>query len=478
LARVLIILIKQGAAMESQYDLAVIGSGPSGYVAAIRAAQLKLKTVLIEEDKLGGICLNWGCIPTKALLKSAETYALLKHVEEFGIQVEKISFDFNKIIQRSRKVADLNSKGVEFLMKKNKINVIYGRAKILNRSSIEISTKEGKKSSLTCKNMIIATGGRPRTIPGIEIDNRTVIDYRLAMSLSKQPKSMIIIGAGAIGVEFAYFYNELGTRVTILEMLDSILPLEDREITAILSKNFRKNNIEIHTSAKVEALKNLKDGIEVTFSKEGKKEVLSAELALMAIGIQGNVENLGLEEQGIKIEHGFISVNQWYETNVPGLYAIGDIIGPPLLAHVASHEGIICVEKIAHRSTRPLDYDSIPGCTYCQPQVASIGLSEEKAEAAGLAIKIGRFPYTASGKARAMGDREGLVKLIFNGKYGELLGAHIIGAEATELIAELSLAKSLESTAVELNRTVHAHPTLSEMIMEAAGDSLGEAIHI
>lgn len=464
--------------MEIQYDLAIIGSGPGGYEAAIRAAQLKLKTVLIEADKLGGICLNWGCIPTKALLKSAETYALFKHAEEFGLHAEKISLDFNKIIERSRKVADLNSKGVEFLMKKNKIDVIYGRARIGNRSRIEISTKDGKKSAVTCKNIIIATGGRPRTIPGIEINNQTVIDYRQAMSLSKLPKSMIVIGAGAIGIEFAYFYNELGTQVTILEMLDSILPIEDREITAILTKNFKKNKIEIHTSARVEALKNLKDGVEVTFSKESKKEILSAELALMAIGIQGNYENLGLEEQKIKIDRGFISVNQWYETNAPGIYAIGDIIGPPLLAHVASHEGIICVEKIAGRATHPLDYDSIPGCTYCQPQVASIGLSEEKAKATGQQIKIGRFPYTASGKARAIGEREGLVKLIFDSKYGELLGAHIIGAEATELIAELGLAKSLESTAVELNKTIHAHPTLSEMIMEAAGDSIGEAINI
>ncbi len=464
--------------MEQRYDLAVIGSGPGGYVAAIRASQLKLKTVLIEEDKLGGICLNWGCIPTKALLKSAETYALLRHADEFGIQAEKISFDFSKIIQRSRKVADLNSKGVEFLMKKNKIDAVYGRARILNRSTIEVQPKDGKKSSLTCQNILIATGGRPRTIPGVEINGQTVIDYRKAMSLDKQPKSMVIIGAGAIGIEFAYFYNELGTQVTILEMLDSILPIEDKEITAILAKIFKKNKIEIHTSAKVENLKNVKDGVEVTFSKEGKKEIVKAELALIAIGIQGNTENLGLEEQGIKVDRGFIKVNQWYETSLPGIYAIGDIIGPPLLAHVASHEGIICVEKIAGIPTQPLNYNNVPGCTYCQPQVASIGLNEDKARSMGYELSIGRFPYSASGKARAIGEREGLVKLIFDKKYGELLGAHIIGADATELIAELGLAKSMESTAVELHRNIHAHPTLAEMIMEAAGDSSGEAIHI
>jgi dihydrolipoamide dehydrogenase len=464
--------------MDQRYDLAVVGSGPGGYVAAIRAAQLKLKTVLIEQDKLGGICLNWGCIPTKALLKSAEIYALLHHVVEFGIQAEKISFDFTKIIQRSRKVAELNSKGVEFLMKKNQIDVVYGQARISDRSTLEVSSKDGRKSPLSCKNMIIATGGRPRSIPGIEFDGQTVIDYRRAMSLDKQPKSMVIIGAGAIGIEFAYFYNELGTQVTILEMLDSILPIEDKEITAILAKSFKKNNIEIHTSAKVEKLRKAKEGVEVSFSKEGKQEIVKAELALLAIGIQGNVENLGLAEQDIKIDRGFIKVNQWYETTVPGIYAIGDIIGPPLLAHVASHEGIICVEKIAGLPVHPLNYNNVPGCTYCQPQVASIGLTEEKARSMGHELSIGRFPYSASGKARASGEREGLVKLIFDKKYGELLGAHIIGAEATELIAELGLAKSLESTAVELNRTMHAHPTLAEMIMEAAGVASGEAIHI
>jgi dihydrolipoamide dehydrogenase len=460
------------------YDLAVVGSGPGGYVAAIRAAQLKMKTVLIEEDKLGGICLNWGCIPTKALLKSAETYALLKQVDEFGLQAGTISFDFGKIIQRSRKVAEVNSKGVEFLMKKNKIDVIKGRARISQRSVLEVTDAGGKKTPISCTNTLVACGGRPRSIPGISIDGQTIIDYRKAMTLEQKPASMIIIGAGAIGIEFAYFYNELGTQVTILEMLESILPVEDKEITTLLAKNFKKNKIQIHTSAKVETVKKIKEGIEVTFIRDNQRETIKAELALMAIGIQGNVENLGLEETGIKTDRGFIKVNQWYETNVQGIFAIGDIIGPPLLAHVASHEGIICVEKIAGLPTHPLDYLNIPGCTYCQPQVASIGLTEEKARAAGHDIRIGRFPYSASGKARAIGEREGLVKLIFDKKYGELLGAHIIGSEATELIAELGLAKSMESTAVELARTIHAHPTLAEMIMEAAGDSLGEAIHI
>jgi dihydrolipoamide dehydrogenase len=464
--------------MEQNYDLIIIGSGPGGYVAAIRSAQLKLKTALIEEDKLGGICLNWGCIPTKALLKSAELYSMLKHSKEYGLTVENLSFDFSKIIERSRKVAETNSKGVEFLMKKNNIDVIHGRGKIKGPSQVEVESKDGKTSDLSAKHIIVATGGRPRTIPGVEIDGDKVIEYKKAMTLSKRPDSMIIIGAGAIGIEFAYFYNQLGTEITIVEMLDSILPIEDNEITAILTKSFKRNKINMHISTKVEAVKKTKSGVEVTISQNGKKELLKADMALMAIGIQGNIENLGMEEMGISVEKGFIKVNQWYETNIKGIYAIGDITGPPLLAHIASHEGIICVEKIAGIATNPLDYESIPGCTYCQPQVASIGKTEEKAKEAGYELNIGRFPYTASGKARAIGERDGLVKLIFDKKYGELLGAHIIGAEATELIAELGIAKSLETTPVEILKTIHAHPTLSEMIMEAAGDAIGEAIHI
>jgi len=464
--------------MDQNFDVAIIGSGPGGYVAAIRASQLNLKTVLIEKDKLGGICLNWGCIPTKALLKNAEMVSHLKHAKEYGITVDNYSVDFEKVIKRSRRVADTNSKGVEFLMKKNKIEVVYGTANLSSANTIQVQDADGKASTINTKNIIVATGGRPRTIPSIEIDGTKVISSKQAMSLEKQPKSMVVIGAGAIGIEFAYFYNTLGTEVTIIEMLDRILPIEDKEITDLLEKNLKKNKIKIHTSAAVETLKKTKAGIEVSFNSNGKTEKVSADVALMAIGIQGNSENLGLEEIGVTIERSFIPVNEWFQTNVAGVYAIGDITGPPLLAHVASHEAIICVEKIAGLNPHQMDYNSIPGCTYCNPQVASIGMSEEKAIAEGYEVQIGRFPYSASGKARAIGEREGLVKLIFDKKYGELLGAHILGAEATELIAELGLAKSFESTPTEILKTIHAHPTLSEMIMEAAGDAIGEAIHI
>ncbi|MEJ2542677.1 MAG: dihydrolipoyl dehydrogenase [Calditrichaceae bacterium] len=463
--------------MSDKYDVLVIGSGPGGYVAAIRAAQLKLKTAIVERDSLGGICLNWGCIPTKALLKSAEVYEEFKHAKEYGLNADKVEADFVEIIKRSRKVAQINSKGVEFLMKKNKVDVIKGTAQLKKAGVVEVDDG-GKKSEVQGKHIIIATGGRPRSIPGIEIDGKSVLSSKEAMSIEKQPKSIIIMGAGAIGVEFAYFYNSIGTKITLVEMLDSILPIEDKEISGILTKNFKKAGIEILTGTKVENLKKSSKGVEVTIAKGDKKEVLSSEKALMAIGIQGNVENLNLDEVGVKYEKGAIKVNQWYETNVSGIYAIGDVIGPPLLAHVASDEGIVCVEKIAGVDTHPVDYESVPGCTYCQPQVASIGMTEEKAKEAGYEIKIGKFPYAASGKARAINARDGMVKLIFDKKYGELLGAHIIGTEATELIAELGIAKSLEATPVELKRTMHAHPTLSEMIMEAAGDADGNAIHL
>ncbi|HEM48823.1 MAG TPA: dihydrolipoyl dehydrogenase, partial [Caldithrix sp.] len=423
------------------------------------------------------ICLNWGCIPTKALLKSAEVFEEFKHAKEYGLNVDNVEADFAEIIKRSRKVAQINSKGVEFLMKKNKIDVIKGTAKIKKAGLVEVEN-DGEKSEVQADHIIIATGGRPRTIPGIEIDKETVLSSKEAMSIEKQPESLIIMGAGAIGVEFAYFYNSIGTKVTLVEMLDSILPIEDKEISDILTKGFKKAGIDILTGTKVESLKKTTKGVEVTVDANGKQQVLSAEKALMAIGIQGNVENLNLDVVGVKHEKGAIKVNEWYETSVSGIYAIGDVIGAPWLAHVASDEGIVCVEKIAGVETHPVDYESVPGCTYCQPQVASIGMTEEKAKAAGYDIKIGKFPYTASGKARAIGARDGLVKLIFDKKYGELLGAHIIGTEATELIAELGIAKSLEATPVELKRTMHAHPTLSEMIMEAAGDADGSAIHL
>lgn len=464
--------------MKQKFDVAILGSGPGGYVAAIRAAQLKLKTVLIEREKLGGVCLNWGCIPTKALLKNAEVISTLKEAKNFGINIDNYSVDFEKIIKRSRRVAEMNSKGVEFLMKKNKIEVIYGNGKLSSSNSIDITDTKGNTSKISADHIIVATGGRPRSIPGIEIDGEKVISSKHAMMLEKQPASMVIIGAGAIGIEFAHFYNELGTDITIIEMLDKILPIEDKEISDILTKSFQKRKMKIFTSAKVESLKKTKDGIEAYFTVDGKSNSINAELALMAIGVQGNLENLGVEDLGVKTDRGFIPVNEWYQTNVKGIYAIGDIIGPPLLAHVASHEAIICIEKIAGLDPHKMDYNNVPGCTYCHPQVASIGMTEEQASEQGYELQIGKFPYSASGKARAIGERDGLVKLIFDKKYGELLGAHIIGAEATELIAELGIAKTLESTPQEILKTIHAHPTLSEMIMEAAGDAIGEAVHI
>jgi dihydrolipoamide dehydrogenase len=462
----------------SKFDLAIIGSGPGGYVAAIRAAQLNLSVVLIEKENLGGICLNWGCIPTKALLRSAEVYQLIQRASTFGIHAENIQHDFQKIIQRSRQIAEINSKGVEYLMKKNKIKVLKGSAQLMDNHTITITGIDGKKSKVEANNIILATGGRARALPGADFDGKQIISSKEAMNLKKQPQSMIIIGAGAIGIEFAYFYNKLGTKVTLIEMLDSILPVEDREISSLLEKVYKKDKIDIFTSTKVNSIIKNDKQVEVTIDAKGDTKILSADMALVAIGVQGNIENLNLESIGIETERSFIKVNDWYETNVKGIHAIGDIIGPPLLAHVASHEGIICVERIAGTETHPLDYNTIPGCTYCQPQVASIGLTEEKAKESGYDIDIGKFPYAASGKARAIGEREGMVKLIFDKKYGELLGAHIIGAEATELIAELGIAKTLESTPYELSKTIHAHPTLSEMIMEAAGDSKGEAIHI
>ncbi|HXG38820.1 MAG TPA: dihydrolipoyl dehydrogenase [Bacteroidota bacterium] len=462
---------------ERQYDVTVIGGGPGGYVAAIRAAQLGFKVGLVERDKLGGICLNWGCIPSKALLKSAELYSKLKEGEEYGISAKELSYDFSKIIKRSRDVADRQSKGVEYLMKKNKIEVISGVAKFIGKNSLEV-TKDGKVvDTIKTKNTIIATGGRPRTIPGVAIDGKKVISSSEAMVLPKQPKSMIVIGAGAIGVEFAYFYNAFGTKVTIVEMMPTILPVEDKEITKILDSSFRKSGIEILTNTKVDSVT---VGDEVTVKVSGKEgtQTLEGEVALMAIGVQGNVENLGLEALGVKVEKGFIKVDQFGKTNVDGIYAIGDVSGPPLLAHVASHEGVVAAEHIAGKAKHGIDRNNIPGCTYCQPQVASVGMTEEAALAAGYKLKIGRYPYRPLGKAMATGETVGTIKLIFDEKYGELLGAHIIGAEATEMIHELVVAKSLETTYEEIFRTIHAHPTFSEGIMEAAGEAYGVAINI
>ncbi len=462
---------------ERQFDVTVIGGGPGGYVAAIRAAQLGFKVGLVERDKLGGVCLNWGCIPSKALLKSAELYSKIKEGEEYGISAKELSYDFSKIIKRSRDIADRQSKGVEYLMKKNKIEVVSGSAKFTGKNSLEV-TKDGKVAdTIKTKNTILATGGRPRSIPGVTIDGKKIISSSEAMVLPKQPKSMLVIGAGAIGVEFAYFYNAFGTKVTIVEMLPTILPIEDKEITKILDSSFRKSGIEILTNTKVDSVT---VGDEVTVKVSGKEgtQTLKGEVALMAIGVQGNVESLGLEALGVKVEKGFMKVDQFGKTNVDGIYAIGDVSGPPLLAHVASHEGVVAVEHIAGKAKHGIDRNNIPGCTYCQPQVASVGLTEEAALAAGYRLKIGHFPYRPLGKAMATGETVGTIKLIFDEKYGELLGAHIIGAEATEMIHELVMAKSLETTYEEIFHTIHAHPTYSEGIMEAAGEAYGVAINI
>ena len=462
---------------ERQFDVVIIGSGPGGYVAAIRASQLGLKTAVIERDKIGGVCLNWGCIPTKALLKSAEVYHHFHRAEEFGILAKDVSFDFPKIIKRSRDVALRNSKGVEYLFKKNKVDLIFGSGKIVGKGKIEVS-KDGKPiEMISAKHIIVATGARARSFPNIKIDGKQIISSTEAMLLQQPPKSMIIIGAGAIGVEFGYFYNAFGTKVTIVEMMSNILPIEDREISKLLESNLKKSGIEILTESKVESVTTGKEAKVVLTAKNARKE-LTADVVLVAIGVQGNVENLGLENAGVKIENGWIVVDDYGKTNVDGIYAIGDVAGPPWLAHVASKEGIICVEKIVGKNPQPIDWDNVPGCTYCQPQVASIGMTEEKALAAGHKLKIGRFPFTASGKARAIGETDGLVKLIFDEKYGELLGAHILGSDATELIAELGLAKTLEATPKGIINTIHAHPTLSEAIMEAAENAEGHAIHI
>jgi dihydrolipoamide dehydrogenase len=467
--------------MQKQYDIAVLGGGPGGYVAAIRAGQLGFKTVVIDKDKLGGICLNWGCIPTKSLLKNAEIYDNLKnHGDDFGIKVTGLDYDFNRIIKRSRDISDRVSKNVEMLIKKNKVDRVRGFGRLNSKNTIEILENNGKViETIKAEKIIIATGARPRNIPAIPVDKKNVITSTEAMTLDKQPKDLIVIGAGAIGVEFAYFYSSLGTKVTVIEMLKHILPIEDEEVSVALEKNFLKRGIEILTNAIVEKVVVKGNKVNVTVNVNNERKVLSAEKVLNAIGVIGNVEGIGLEELGIQVEKNQIKVDKEnYETNVKGIYAIGDVIGPPWLAHVASAEGIHCVEHIKGIHNPPIDYENIPGCTFCQPQVASVGLTEAKAKEKGYEIKIGKFPFIASGKALALGEREGFVKLIFDAKYGEILGAHIIGSEATEMIAEITLARSLEATGESIIKTVHAHPTLSESIMEAAANAYGEAINI
>jgi dihydrolipoamide dehydrogenase len=463
------------------FDLVVIGSGPGGYTAAVRASQLGMKTALVERDRLGGVCLNWGCIPTKALLKNAELLNLFKKSEEFGISCDNLRFDFSKIIQRSRGVADKSEKGVAFLMKKNNVATFTGSAKLAGQGMVEVYDSSQKlKETISASRILLATGARARALPGIAFDGKRVISSTEAMILKEVPKSLLIIGAGAIGVEFAYFYNALGTKVTLVEMLPRILPIEDHEVSDLLARSFKKSGIQILTESKVSSLKVSGEGVEAVIQNaKGESNSLKADLALMAVGVTGNLENLGLEQTGVKFEKGHIPVDGNFQTNVPGVFAIGDVIGPPWLAHVASAEAISAVEGMAGLKARmKVDYDNIPGCTYCQPQVASIGLTEQKAREKGFQLKIGKFPFSASGKGRAIGETEGLVKLIFDAKYGELLGAHILGSEATEMIAELGLAKNLEATYEEILKTVHAHPTLSEAVMEAAAVAAGEAINI
>lgn len=461
---------------EKQYDVVIIGGGPGGYVAGIRAGQLGLKTLVIEKDKLGGVCLNWGCIPTKALIKNAEVLTTFKHAEDFGISVDNIKSDFSKAVKRSRDISVKSSKGIEFLFKKNKVEHITAVGKIVSKGVVEVD-QQGKKEKINAKHIIVATGARPKILPNIPVDKKQIITSSEAMILPEVPKRLVVIGSGAIGSEFAYIYNAYGSKVTIIEMLDSLLPIEDREITKILRRNFEKSGIEVYTDTKVESVVPGKEATVKFSNKDGVKEI-KADIVLSAIGVQGNVENLGLEALGVKTEKSFIKVDQYMKTNVAGIYAIGDVAGPPCLAHKGSHEGIVCVEAIAGKHPHPVDYDNIPGCTYCQPQVASVGMTEEKARAKGIDIKIGRYPFRAHGKALALNETEGMVKLIFDAKYGELLGAHIIGPEATEMIAELVTARTLETTAEQIYNSIHAHPTLTEGIAEAALDAYGRALHI
>ncbi len=463
---------------ERLYDIVVLGGGPGGYTAAIRAAQLGMSVAVVERERLGGVCLNWGCIPTKALLRNAEILHTFQKAEEWGITFENLKFDFGKIIRRSRGIADRITKGVEYLIKKNKIDLLIGYGMLIDAGTIEVSARSGATERVKAKHIIVATGARPQSLPGVTIDRQRIITSMEAMNLTTLPERLVIIGAGAIGIEFAYFYNALGTQVTVVEMMPRILPVEDRELTRLLESSLKKGGINFLTGTKVESAKPAADHVVVSVvTPEGKMD-LRGDVALMAIGVHGNVENLGLEPLGVKVERGAVLVDDDYRTNVPGLYAIGDVAGPPWLAHVASAEGIHCVEAIAGKSPKPIDYTSIPGCTYCQPQIASVGLTEEKAAAEGHELKIGRFPFRPLGKAVAIGETEGLVKLIFDAQYGELLGAHILGSEATEMIAELVVAKRLEATGRDLYRAIHAHPTLSEAVMEAAAAAFGEAINI
>jgi dihydrolipoamide dehydrogenase len=461
------------------YDLIVIGSGPGGYVAAIRASQLGLKTAIIEKESLGGICLNWGCIPTKALIKSAQVFEYLNHSQDYGIKINGAGeVDFAAVVKRSRGVADGMSKGVHFLMKKNKIDVVNGFGKLKSKGVVEVKLNDGSTKQITAKNIIIATGGRSRELPNLKQDGVKVIGYRQAMVLPKQPKSLVVVGSGAIGIEFAYFYNAIGTKVTVVEFLDNIVPLEDEEISRNLQRILKKQGINIMTGSNVESVDTSGELCKVNIKTATGTEVIEAEVVLSAVGIATNIEGIGLEEVGVKTERGKVLVDDYYKTNIEGVYAIGDIVKGQALAHVASAEGIICVEKIAGQNPHPLDYNNIPGCTYCSPEVASVGYTEKAAKEAGYEIRVGKFPFSASGKASAAGAKDGFVKLIFDAKYGEFLGAHMLGYNVTEMIAEVVTARKLEATGHEIIKSVHPHPTMSEAVMEAAAAAYDEVIHL
>jgi len=461
-----------------KYDIIVLGSGPGGYVTAIRASQLGFKVAIIEKESLGGICLNWGCIPTKALLKSAQVFDYLKHAADYGLTIGEFDKDFGAVVARSRNVASDMSKGVQFLMKKNKIEVISGTGKLKPGKKIDVTDSEGKVTEFSADHIIIATGARSRELPNLRQDGKKVIGYRQAMVLPEQPKSMIVVGSGAIGVEFAHFYNSMGTKVTIVEFMPNVVPVEDEDISKQFERSIKKAGITVMTNSSVEKVDTSGEGVKATVKTANGEEILEADILLSAVGIKSNIENIGLEEVGIATDRDKVLVNAFYQTNIPGYYAIGDIVPGQALAHVASAEGITCVEKIAGLHVDPIDYGNIPGCTYAYPEIASVGLTEKAAREKGYELKIGKFPFTASGKAKASGNPDGFVKVIFDAKYGEWLGCHMIGAGVTDMIAEAVVARKLETTGHEIIKTVHPHPTMSEAVMEAAAAAYGEVIHI
>lgn len=461
-----------------KFDIAVIGSGPGGYVAAIRASQLGKKVAIIEKADLGGVCLNWGCIPTKALLKSAQVFDYINHASDYGISVADVKSDFDGMIKRSRGVADGMSKGIAFLMKKNKIEVIKGSAKLAGKGKIAVTGEDGKVNTVEVDHTILATGSRSRQLPNIPIDGKHVIGYREAMVLPKQPKEMLIIGSGAIGMEFAYFYNTIGTKVTIVEFMSRILPVEDEEVSKAMAMSYKKKGVEILTESSVEKVDIKGDRCTVSIKTAKGVETRECDIVLSAAGVETNLENLGLEEMGVKTERGKVVVDEFYKTTVPGVYAIGDIVPGPALAHVASAEGIICVEAICGHHPQPLNYGNIPGCTYTHPEVASVGLTEAQAKEKGYEIRVGKFPFSASGKASASGHKDGFVKVIFDKKYGEWLGCHMMGEGVTDMIAEAVVARNLETTGMEVLKSVHPHPTMSEAVMEAVAQAYDECIHL